>query len=197
MSITPDADTAYMGVCQDWHVNMGIDYRMIPTEEAWKIGKIGRRNALLRLLAERLIDQHGVSTVEGLQDVLVACIFSLNSSTYSHGRSPYQAVFGRIPRPVGDLLSDNRALTITNTDHDPALRPELLRAEAITALMQISSSQAVKRALLRKTRNQNDLANLQPGQAVAYWRLQGRSRQHKKGSWCLARFLAYDPDKKS
>ncbi|CAL1153227.1 unnamed protein product [Cladocopium goreaui] len=197
MSITPDADTAYMGVCQDWHVNMGIDYRMIPTEEAWKIGKIGRRNALLRSLAERLIDQHGVSTVEGLQDVLVACIFSLNSSTYSHGRSPYQAVFGRIPRPVGDLLSDNRALTITNTDHDPALRPELLRAEAITALMQISSSQAVKRALLRKTRNQNDLANLQPGQAVAYWRLQGRSRQHKKGSWCLARFLAYDPDKKS
>ena len=197
MSITPDADTAYMGVCQDWHVNMGIDYRMIPTEEAWKIGKIGRRNALLRSLAERLIDQHGVSTVEGLQDVLVACIFSLNSSTYSHGRSPYQAVFGRIPRPVGDLLSDSRALTITNTDHDPALRPELLRAEAITALMQISSSQAVKRALLRKTRNQNDLANLQPGQAVAYWRLQGRSRQHKKGSWCLARFLAYDPDKKS
>ncbi|CAL1163402.1 unnamed protein product [Cladocopium goreaui] len=196
MSITPDADTAYMGVCQDWHVNMGIDYRMIPTEEAWKIGKIGRRNALLRSLAERLIDQHGVSTVEGLQDVLVACIFSLNSSTYSHGRSPYQAVFGRIPRPVGDLLSDSRALTITNTDHDPALRPELLRAEAITALMQISSSQAVKRALLRKTRNQNDLANLQPGQAVAYWRLQGRSRQHKKGSWCLARFLAYDPDKK-
>ena len=98
---------------------------------------------------------------------------------------------------MGDLISDHHALSMTNLDHDPALRPELLRAEAVTALMQISSSQAVRRALLRKTRNRTDLSQLQPGQTVAYWRSQGRSRQHKKGSWCLGRFLAFDPDKKS
>ena len=27
--------------------------------------------------------------------------------------------------------------------------------------------------------------------------MSGKSRQHKKGSWNLARFLAYDPDRKS
>ena len=197
LSITPDADTAYLGACQDWHVRMGIDYRVIPTEEAWKLGKIGRRNALVRTLAERLVDQHGIGSRPQLDDILVAVLYSINSSTYSYGRSPYQAVFGRLPRPVGDLISDHHALSMTNLDHDPALRPELLRAEAVTALMQISSSQAVRRALLRKTRNKTDLSQLQPGQTVAYWRSQGRSRQHKKGSWCLGRFLAFDPDKKS
>ena len=110
---------------------------MIEAEEPWKLGKIGRRNALLRTLAERLGDEHGVSTVDGLNDVLIAAIFALNSSTFTYGRSPYQAVIGRVPRPVGDIISDPRGLAITNEDHDPALRPELLRAEAITALMQV------------------------------------------------------------
>ena len=138
-----------------------------------------------------------MATAEGFNEILIAVVFSLNSSTYTHGRSPYQAVFGRLPRPVGDVISDHRALAISNEDTDPALRPELFRAEAISALMQLSASHAVKRALLRKTRNQNDVSRLQPGQAVAHWRVQGRARQHKKGSWCLGRFLAFDPDKRS
>ena len=37
---------------------MGIEYDIIPTEEAWRLGKIGKRNALMRTLAERLIDQN-------------------------------------------------------------------------------------------------------------------------------------------
>ena len=84
-----------------------------------------------------------------LDDILVAALYSINSSTYSYGRCPYQAVFGRLPRPVGDLISDHHALSTTNRDHDPAPRPELLRAEAVTALMQISSSQAVRRTQTR------------------------------------------------
>ena len=55
----------------------------------------------------------------------------------------------------------------------------------------------MKRALLRKTRTQQDLHALLPGQAVAYWRMSGKTRQHKRGAWNLARFLAWDPDKKS
>ena len=77
------------------------------------------------------------------------------------------------------------------------LRPELLRAEAVAALMQTTASQSVNRALLRKTRTQRDVSNLQAGQAVAFWRWSARSRQRKKGGWCLGRLLAHDPDKKT
>eukprot|EP00438_Fugacium_kawagutii_P011147 Skav200228 [mRNA] locus=scaffold2352:155227:163374:+ [translate_table: standard] len=199
ISITVDADTAFLSTNQAWHVNMGIEYDIIPTEEAWRLGKVGKRNALMRTLAERLIDQNAIYTRQQLDEVLIATLHSMNSSTYQYGRSPFQAAFGRIPRPVGDILSDNKALVISPQaqQQHQALQPELLRAEAIAALAQFSASQAVKRAMLRKTRNQNDLNQLQPGQTVAFWRMSGKSRQHKRGSWNLARFLAFDPDKKS
>lgn len=199
ISITVDADTCYQAKTQAWHQNLGIEYDIIPTEEAWRLGKIGKRNALMRTLAERLIDQNAAVTRKQLDEILVSVVFSMNSSTYTYGRSPYQAVFGRIPRPVGDILSDSKALTISTQPHPEqhSLQPEILRAEALSALAQFTASQAVKRAMLRKTRNQNDLSQLLPGQTVAFWRMSGKSRQHKKGSWNLARFLAFDPDRKS
>ena len=46
-------------------------------------------------------------------------------------------------------------------------------------------------------RHQVDLHSLQPGQPVAFWRWSGRSRQHKRGAWSLARFVSVDPDGKS
>ena len=199
ISVHVDPDGCFLGPNQDWHQNYGIEYAVIPGEEAWKLGKIGRRNALMRTLAERLIDQNGSIRREELDDILVAVLHSMNTSTYSYGRSPCQAVFGRIPRPVGDLISDGQALTVSPQVHreQGALQPEILRAEALSALAQFSASQAVKRALLRKTRTQQDLHALQSGQAVAYWRMSGKTRQHKRGAWNLARFLAWDPDKKS
>ena len=93
---------------------------------------------------------------------------------------------------MGDLISDETALTLTMDKDELKLKPELLRAEAVTALMQLTASQAV-RGDLRKTHNQQELSQLQPGQTVAFW----RSRQRKKGSWSLGRFWAFDPDKKS
>ena len=195
--LTVDPDTAFLGEMQDWHLRHGVNYHIIPAEEHWKIGKVERRNSLLRSLTERLVDEHAVTTIQGLDEVLLAATHSLNSCTYSHGRSPYTAVFGKVPRPLGDNFSDEHALIQSPSRDEHLLPPELLRAEAITALSQLSASQAVRRALLRKTRHQKDATHLQPGQPVAFWRWTGKSRQHKRGSWNLGRFLGHDPDRKS
>ena len=194
--VTVDPDTIFLGETEDWHHRYAINYDIIPAEEHWRIGKIERRNSLMRSLVERLVDHHGITSREVLDDAITAATFSLNSSTYTYGRSPFQAVFGRIPRPLGDLVSDEKALVISPSKDEHQLRPELLRAEATTTLMQLSASQAVRRGLLRKTRQQQEL-HMQPGQTIAFWRWQGRARQHKRGSWSLGRFLAYDPDRKS
>ena len=53
--------------------------------------------------------------------------------TYSHGRPPYMAVFGQIPRVGGGLLQDDRAL-VTHQQPTGSIRPDVLRAEAIKAL---------------------------------------------------------------
>ena len=197
MSVTVDPDGAYLSSMQEWHQQHGINYIVIPAEEHWRLGKIERRNSILRTICEKMIDEHGVATKEHLDDILAAALFALNSSTYTHGRSPFQCVFGRVPRPIGDLISDPKSLIISyNADHH-LLQPEILRAEAVSNLMQLTSKQAVKRAILRKTRNQVELSSLLPGQPIAFWRWSTRARQHKRGAWCLGRFLALDPDKRS
>ena len=191
-----DAGGEFAAEVAAWHGRSGILHEVVPAEAHHRLGKIERRNSLMRTLTERVIDERGVHNIEELNKVLPAITFSMNSSTYSYGRSPFQAVFGRVPRPLGDLSSDPRALVLTPEAGEKRLAPELLRADALKALAEFNSSSAIRRALLRKTRHQ-DTNDFQAGQPVAYWRWSGRSRQHKKGAWNLGRFLSFDPDRKS
>ena len=187
-----DPGGEFGGEVVQFHMRHGIIHDVIPAEAHHRLGKIERRNALLRSIIERIVDEKGVATKEELDQCIIAATFTMNSCTFSHGRSPYQAVFGRVPRPLGDLLSDPLSLVIS--PEQQVLRPEVLRADAMKALAEHSANSSVKRALLRKTHYQVDLQQLQPGQAVAFWRWSGRSRQHKKGAWSLARFISVDPD---
>ncbi|CAK9060272.1 Copia protein (Gag-int-pol protein) [Cleaved into: Copia VLP protein [Durusdinium trenchii] len=192
-----DPDGAFQGEVARWHATHGIMHEIVPAEMHNRIGKIERRNALLRTLLERLTDEHACHTVDHLQHLIVAALYSLNACTYTYGRSPFQAVFGKIPRPLGDVVSDELVLVYSPDDIERTYKPEILRADAMKILAETSASQAMKRALLRKTRHTQDLSSLQPGQTVAYWRWSGKARQLKRGSWNLARFLAYDPDRRS
>ena len=121
----------------------------------------------------------------------------LNSMSYSHGRPPYMAVFGQIPRVGSGLLQDDKAL-ITKNEQYGSVRSDILRAEAMKAMIEVNTSQAPRRALLLKTATPHH-NELLPGQSCAYWRWQnprGRSTK-KRGAWVVARFLAYDPDGRS
>ena len=191
-----DAGGEFAADVAAWHGRSGVLHEVIPAEAHHRLGKIERRNSLMRTLAERIIDERGIHTIEELNKVLPAVTFSMNSSTSSYGRSPFQAVFGRVPRPLGDICSDPRSLVLSPEAGEKRLAPELLRADALKALAEFNSSSAIRRALLRKTRHQ-DANDFQAGQPIAYWRWSGRSRQHKKGAWCLGRFLSLDPDRKS
>ena len=131
-------------------------------------------------------------TNEDFDEAIDSATHALNSMTHSHGRPPYMAVFGQIPRVGTGLLQDDKAL-INKDDQPGSVRPEILKA-----LIEINASQSLRRARLRKTATayHNELL---PGQNCAYWRWQnprGRSTK-KRGAWVVARFLAYDPDGRS
>ena len=76
-------------------------------------------------------------------------------------RPPYMAVFGQIPRIAAGLLQDDKALVCHPEQHG-AVRPDILRAEAMKALADINTSQALRRAVLRKTAP-GPQRDLQPG----------------------------------
>eukprot|EP00435_Cladocopium_sp_Y103_P015633 s906_g3.t2 len=175
----------------------GIFLEVIPAEAHWRIGLVERRNSVLRDILERIIDAESIFDVNDFDQALDGAIHAINSMTYTHGRPPYMAVFGQIPRIASGLLQDDMSL-ITHPVQQGRIRPDILRAEAMRALADINTSQALRRALLRKTATTNQ-KDLLPGQSCAYWRWQipkGRGTK-KKGAWIVARFLSYDPDGRS
>ena len=116
-------------------------------------------------------------------------LHALNSSTFTHGRSAFQATFGRVPRIPGGILTDDHALA---TSPDQAMiKAEVIRNEAIKALADLNVSSHLRRAMLRKT-VKTRVPDLLPGQPCAFWRWNRRGPK-KRGSWTMARFLSWDP----
>ena len=195
--IRVDPGGTYAKDFRDFVERHGIFLEVIRAEAHWRIGLIERRNSVLRDILERVIDAEAVMSEADIDEALDSAVHALNSMSYSHGRPPYMAVFGQIPRVGSGLFQGDKAL-ITKNEQYGSVRPDILRAEAMKAMIEVNASQALRRALLRKTATPHH-NELLPGQSCAYWRWQnprGRSTK-KRGAWVVARFRAYDPDGRS
>ena len=189
-----DADGAFEGEFRLKPEEAGVHLVVIPPEAHWRIGTVERKNAVLRTVVEKLLDENAVVSGDGLDWVLTAAVQALNSTTASKGRSPYQAVFGRLPRFPGDLMSDDRALVVS----DNQMIAEELRCQALRVIDETRASHVIKRALLRKTKpNKDESKQILPGSLAAYWRWTKRSSGKKRGGYVLGRLLHHDPDGKS
>ena len=190
-----DPDTAFRGDCQRQIESLGIICEFCPAEAHWMIGMVERRNSVLRCILEKLIDQHAASTTDHLEQLLAPALHAVNSSTFTRGRTAFQAVFGRVPRLPGGLLTDETGIASSHTALDQPdnllAKAEIIRSEAQKHLMDLNISQQLRRAILRRTRNTKYL-DLAPGQPCAYWRWQKKG-QRKRGGWIIAKFLSWDP----
>ena len=134
-----------------------------------------------------------MTSAGGIDLILTAALQAINSSVTSKGRSPYQAVFGRLPRFPGDLFGDERALLV-GADH---VLVEELRAQALRVIAETRASSVIRRALLRKTANsRQEAADILPGSLAAYWRWSKKAKGKKRGGYILGRLLSHDPDGK-
>ena len=130
-----------------------------------------------------------------MKQAISAGVFSKNACTWSSGRPPFVAAFGRIPRVGYDLFSDERALVTGETRDQAQQFANILRVEAQQPLASMSVDSKVRRALLRKTPHETE-KEAPAGSIVAYWRWTSPSGK-KRGGYRLARMLGMDPDKKS
>ena len=69
-----DADGAFEGEFRDRIQDAGVHLAVIPPEAHWRIGTVERRNAILRSVLERLIDENAVVNGDALDWVLLAAI---------------------------------------------------------------------------------------------------------------------------
>ena len=179
-------DRCFGGAFKEQVESAATHLLVVPAEAHWRIGTIERKNAVLRNTIEKLIDEYAVTSESGIDLILTAALQAINSSVTSKGRSPYQAVFGRLPRFPGDLFGDERALLV-GADHVLA---EELRAQALGVIAETRASSVIRRVLLRKTANsRQEAADILPGSLAAYWRW-------SKKFWCrkmLSRKLQHTP----
>ena len=97
LRIVCDPDTSFKGAFQERVHALGCLLTHCPPEAHHTIGVIERRNALLRLIFERLVDQFGATSPPQCKMILSAACHAINAGIHTHGRSAYQAVFGRQP----------------------------------------------------------------------------------------------------
>ena len=182
-----DPDPSFRGSFQQQLESLGVIVDYCPAESHWMIGAVERRNAILRMVMERLIDQWAAQSIEDVEFLLAPALHALNSSTFTRGRTAFQAVFGRIPRIPGGLFTDETSITSSpSTLQEPnnlLAKMELARSEAQRHILELNVSQQLRRAILRKT-NITKYPDLRPGQPCAFWRWQ-RKGQKKRGSWVI------------
>ncbi|CAK8998303.1 Putative RNA pseudouridine synthase [Durusdinium trenchii] len=184
-----DAGTPFSGVFKEHSIAAGIHVVVVPPEAHWRIGAVERRNSVLRTVVEKLVDNHGIVSGEGIDFVLVAATQAINSATATKGRCPYQAVFGKLPRFPGDLLGDEHALTVS----DRYMMAEQLRVQALHAINEMRASQTIRRAILRKTPpNKAEAQQILPGALAAYWRWSKKASGKKRGGYALGRLVQHD-----
>ena len=190
-----DPDTSFRGDFEQRLQSLGVQLEHCALEAHFQIGMVERRNALLRIVLEKLVDQFAVSNIGDIPSLLIAACHSVNSTTFTKGRSAYAAVFGTQPRLPDGVLTDENVLAssphVHSDDHNPGLKASLVRSEAAKHLINLNMNKQLQRALLRKTRD-TKIADLRPGQKCAVWRWSKRGLR-KRGSWLVSRFLSWDP----
>ena len=190
-----DPDPSFRGDCQTRLESFGIEVHYCPAEAHWVIGAIERRNSILRMILEKLIDQFVIFGLQQMDQVIPLAMHAVNSSTWTRGRSAFQAVFGRVPRLPCGLLTDPTSLSTSAGKWDERdnlqAKAEIIRSEAQRHLLDVNVSQRLRRALLRKT-TKTKIPDLRPGEPCAFWRWSKKGLK-KKGSWVISRFVAWDP----
>ena len=118
-------------------VNVHVDY--CPAEAHWIIGTVERRNAVLRTILERLINDHAAVTVDQLEHLLTPALHAMNTF----------------------IATKDGAHTKPSLVMEPALTAERVRSEAVSVMN-------VDKGFRRGKTQNTKVPSLEPGQRCAF-----------------------------
>ena len=130
LRLRTDPDGSFRSTFEDAMDEAGVYVDYIPAEAHNKIGLVERHNATYRSLMERIVDAQGVIGYDQMDIVTAMASHAKNSCTWSTGRPPYVAAFGRIPRQGLELLSGPHGLITGQTRSQAQQFADTIRAEA-------------------------------------------------------------------
>ena len=148
----------------------GIKVRFVPPDAHYQIGKAERHGQAAKHIMKRLISQFAVTTADEMQQVANMACFAKNTMARRSGASPCQWVYGRAPKVPTALLSEPDAIEAKQviSDSERLRRIEEQRLQAMLQYLQFEHSEALRKAVLRKSRPWR--GPVEVGARVAYYR---------------------------
>jgi len=172
--IIMDRDGAFGGEFTDHLEAIGCELEIAPADGHHQMGLIERHNHTWRSMLEKVVDTLAIITDEYLDLAAVQVNNAKNMLVRRCGRSPVMALFGRMPRVPGILLTDEaNAHTFANISQNERLYiSDLCRVESIKAFAEVEASSALKESV----NNQASYVShtYSPGDPVMFWRSQSR-----------------------
>eukprot|EP00435_Cladocopium_sp_Y103_P039387 s1919_g10.t1 len=166
-----DAEGALRGILfENLVAQTGIQLRFVPPDAHYQLGKCERHGQAAKWIARRLVSQFAAVTQEEMNIMTSLTTWAKNTMIRRCGASPCQWVYGKQPKIPTALLSEPDSVEAKSMlDQSEAfLQLEMVRHEAMKQFMDYEFNQALRKAMLRKSRPYR--GPLEIGQKVAYFR---------------------------
>eukprot|EP00435_Cladocopium_sp_Y103_P005105 s4875_g1.t1 len=180
-------DAAGEFLAQPWQQFLqseNIQHRLTAT--AWQRGQVERHGGIVKEMLNRMNQQQVITNFQEFDLCLQQCFRAKNSLSIIHGYSPEQCVLGKATKLPASAVSDEEStshlLAEDSGNHGEQFRIALNRRQlAREAFVKTENSQAIRRALLRKS--QGEIINWQPGQLCMYWSKRDAPNMTEQGRW--------------
>ena len=157
------------------------------TTEAWQRGRIERHGDIMKHMLHRMDQDQVISDLMTFDESLRMCCQAKNQLTRVRGYSPEQIVLGKSTGLPASLASDDNAAahSLAAGDDLESLRFKNAldrRTQARQAFIQTENSEAIRRAMLR--RSCPTRGPFLPGQLIMYWAKRTKPNRAESGRWC-------------
>ena len=181
-------DPAGEFISQEWKDHlMSRSIQPLISTEAWQRGRIERHGQIIKRMLSRFDLDKPIENTYQFDQALRACFQAKNSLVRHQGYSPEQIVLGKATKLPSSLTSDESAVSHALADGDgpesEVFRKALeIRTLARKAFLLSDNDQAIRRALLRKSRPSP--TPYATGQLVMFWIKRSNPNRSEAGRWC-------------
>ncbi len=177
-------DTAGELVSQKWKDFLQQEsIQPIVTSTPQQRGQIERHGGIVKEMLSRIDSEKAITSLEQFDAALYQVFHAKNTMISHAGYSPEQAVLGKSSRLPGSITGDDMVGVHGDEPGTTQFQRALdLRTSARKAFLESDNSQAIRRAINRKSRGDHSLWN--NGQLCMYWDKRKSPNMLEKGRWC-------------
>ncbi len=141
----------------------------------WQNGVAEKSGGILKTIVNALVTAHSIQGHEEMQDAVGEALSAYNGDINEVGVSPSQAVIGRQPRQVGDVLGGSIQSRLAehglSETPGPLARQLALRETAKIAITRLHFSRGLRRAELARSRSSTVIEAPKPGDICYFYRM--------------------------